>query len=894
MSALPSQFETAHGALVPLNPDESPDRLAQERAEEKINAPRLLKYLNKTLDAIASLDQNDNLKIHNEMTRCVAYYDGRWDGQVRNGVWVDNAPVTGEIQPKDNEYKKQIDKLQMEMCRGRIEYHPEAVNKFSAEMREAAQFAERRIEVNQERIETEPFIQAENMSLLLKTVSYRYTFFDRNAESQEKSVELNVMKHLTQGASATVCRTCDRTSQGGQCPYCGDTETKEISSPQSEGMKTEQETKSAGRVVTVRPDATMVQLDLNARDIQSSSFVRWRLVLRRCDWEAFFPDTTIPSSNESQEARHKAEAQNQPSNSDWAMSSDAGGGDQFEKIEGELVWLDPKVYQRYENKENETLGNGQDLPVGAKLIAQFPSGVCVARIGQKVLDLYPSNKNKCWTMCVYGLREHALHGSGTTALLGPQDTINDENAFIVAHHYYMAAGREFVRSGAIEGGDLPPYNKVGIISNAPDDHDAMSWAYGRSQPAALSADVYGFRSEMKGSLQDAAGTSSLSMQGAADVKALGTATGVEASRDQAVGRMIPNRKLQAWAGCEWIKQALELERENYTAETFLEMAEKADEKGEIEYTERGVRAFFESDVCSDFMIKPVDGSWMPTTPAQEKANAAGFAQAASQLKDNPQMISVIAPAFGQDYSIDEWGAAQRNASMRLEEYARVSEVVSQGGYPPSPEMVQVVMTNTAEWARVNPVMDDHPAMINFYTDWWMSDEGRNADSLLRMVVQSVFALHKQGVIAQAQEIASAAQSAMPAPPPPPPARPSESMSYKDAPEDIKRQMEMAEGYQPSQIAATDTHAETTLGEHAVTLADREHQAQIDTEKRQHEAEIQAGLKDHEAQTQADLITHKAVVEAATRPHETAAQMALKEHSAVVDAATRPPEQPKAT
>lgn len=827
MSTSPANFPHNAGALVPVDRD-SPDQdlLKQERAEEVINAPRLLKYLNKTLDSIASLDQNEQLKNHNEMIRNVAYYDGRWDGQCKNGEWVDNAKVDGEITPSDNEYKKQIDKLQMEMCRSKIGYESEAVNKFSAEMREAAQFAQRRIEVNQDRIETEPFVQAENMSLLLKSVAYRYSFFDHNASSQEKSVELDVVKHLTEGSEATVCRTCGMSArQGMGCPNCGDTETKPVSAPAQQGYKIQSNQKSAGRVVTVRPDATMVQLDLNARDIQSSSFIRWRLVLRRCDWEAMFPNTRIPSGDETEEGRKRSLAQNNPSNSDWSVSSDELGGSQFEKIEGELVWLDPKVYQRYKNKETEQLKGGQTLRAGAALGEQYPEGACVARIGQKILDIYPSNKNKCWVMCVYGLREHALTGSGTTALLGPQDTINDENAFIVAHHYYAAAGREFVRSGALEGGQLPPYNKVGIIEGAPDDRDIVAWAYGRSQPEMLASDVYAFREAMRGSLQDAAGTSSLSLQGAADLKALGTATGVEASRDQAVGRMIPNRKLQAFAGTEWCVQVLELERENYSAETFLEMAGKANEKGEIDYTERGVEAFFNSDVRNDFTIKPTEGSWIPETASQKVAKAAGFAQAAGQVKGDPQMMSIMAPAFGQDYSIDEWGAAQRNASMRLEEYARVSKIVSEGGYPASPEMVEVVLTNIAEWSRPNPQMDNHAAFINFYQDWWLSDEGRNADSLLRLTVESVVGLHKQGTVSLAQE-QSTMQLAAQAP-------------QQVAQEEIAAQQK---AQQHQEMAATEEQGkaeavEQAIGEQMLNERDREHATQQDIAKKAFEVAV---------------------------------------------------------
>lgn len=834
MSAV-SPFPSQAGALAPLNPEESHDQLQEERAEERLNAPILVKFLNKTLDAIGGLDENENLKIHNSMIRNIAYYDGRWDGEVRNGVWHDNESITGEILPKDNDAKKQIDKLQMEMCRSRIGYIVDAVLKHQAAKREAAQFAQLRLNINQERIETEPFIQAENLSLLQKTIAFRYTFFDKNADSQEQSVELQVLRQMKGGSEVSVCRTCGlKTEPDVPCPYCGDTMQKSISAPESEGLDIQQKKVSAGRVVTVRPDATMVQLDLNARDIPSSSFIRWRLVLRRCDWEAMYPDQRIPSSDEfSEAARKQAEAQNTPSNSGWDGTENAGG-DQFEKIEGELVWLDTKVYQRYRNREPETLGKDKILVPGTLLSEQFPDGVCVTRISKKVLDLVPSNKNKCWTMCVYGLREHALHGSGTTALLGPQDIINEANALILANQVYNSVGRDLARSGVIEGGQLPRIDQVAYITDAPPDvSDIGKWAMGKIQPSPLSAEVYAFREAMRGSLQDAAGTSSLSMQGAADLKVLGTATGVEASRDQAVGRMIPNRKLQAHMGREWGRQVLELERENYTAEVFLELAEKGNEKGEVEYTERGVRTFFQSVVRNDFSVKPIEGSWMPTSPAQEQAKASEFGMLTAQMKDAPnaqEMLALLAPKFDIDYSINEFGAAQRAASMRLEEYSRVSDVISQGGYPPSPEMVEVILANCAEWARVDPLMDPHAAFLDFYEDWHLSDEGRNADPLMRMVIRAVVGLHKQGLVAQGQEKVTM-QTATQAP-------------------------QLAATDEAAAQAATEAHEQAekdmikqALGEQVIKEQDREHEADVElnkeTELNRQEAEIALVAKEFE-------------------------------------------------
>lgn len=772
---------------MPVDETEHKEDFASQQRDRRANAPRLLKYLIKTCDSIEALDKDDRIRIRTAQVTATAYYDGRQDGKVVNGNWRDNETIEGEIKPQDNQYKIQIDKLHMEMCRGKVRYESEPAVK-TPESDEANRFLQWRIDTAQDRIETEPFLQAENMSLLLKLVTFRYTHFDPTQPGEAEATVPNVGKVAGKEHRTVVCRTCGRpqakaenppevvnselpregsteteieTAKAAPCEWCGDTESREIVLPPSEGLNVTYEQMPGGQVTTVRPDATMVQLDMNARDIPTSRFLRWRMSLRRCEWEAMFPGRVIPSGERSDEARYAADLQGHASNdTGWGLESEESetseGGSQFEKIEGDFVWLDPVVYQDYRCKEDEVLRGGQVLPKGTSPTSIYQPGMCVVRIGPVVMDLYPSDKDKCWSMCVYGLREHALHGSGTLSLLGPQDTINDLKAYIHANAYYNAAGREFVRPGMFPNG-LPKLNQMAEVANLADDKPIIGYAYDKSTPNPLSGEVYQFFDEQKGSLQEHAGTSSLSMQGAADMRALGTATGVEASRDQAVGRMIPNRKLQAAMGKEWITQVAELERENLTPEMFLPAA-GASEKGEVKFTERGVRAFFKMDVRRDFRIRPAEGSWVPTTPQQQKANAMAFAQIAQQIQ-NPEILSMLAPSFNVEYDVNEWGAAQRAASLRLQEMARISGVITQHGYPPSPEMVEVVLSQLPLWAQVNPELDPHQSMLDFLEDWAISDEGTNADDLLRLTVERVHALHRDGITYQATKANEGAMAA---------------------------------------------------------------------------------------------------------------------------------------
>lgn len=859
--------ELTDASKVVLDRDNPPHEAIREKEDRRKKFPPLLKYLSDTLDTVIGLDKSERERATNQMARCVAYFDGRQDGQVVGGEWRDNEPITGEILAKDNQYFVQVSKLFMEMCRANIELDVIPTDDSDHEMKEAAKFYAHRLQINRTRPKvgiTRSFIQRENISLLLKTTAYRYVYFDPNGDC-EGTVSKPSYKEEVRGEEkrVVVCRTCGvpqserrvsspvdserkgqleakaatevvsdeirlETAKAAPCENCGDIESREIALKPSQGMDIDYEELPAGHVVTRAPDASMVQLSMAARGIDSSKFLRWRLVLMRCDWEEMFLGKKIPSTEQSTEARYAESSEGRSANSSWndiEAGNEERGGSQFEKIGGDIVWLDPSIYRDYWNREDEKLPNGQTLPKDTPLIKDFPDGMCVIRVGKTVLNYVPSNKNKQWMMTVYGTREHALYGSGTNSLLGPQDNINDELSFIKANNLYNAAGREFIRAGAFSNDQLPSIDKVGIVTEDYMGEKIVGGAYDRSSPSGLDAGVYGFLESQRGSLQEHAGTSSLSAQGAADMKALGTATGVEASRDQAVARMIPNLDLKAGIEEEWGYCVGELEKENYPMEMFLSRAGKANEKGEVKFTERGVRAFFSSNIRRDFRVKAKEGSWMPNTPQQDRANAAGFAEAAAKIQ-NPEILSEVANKFGMSLDLDEFGATRRVASLRLKEYARVASVIEEAGFPPSDQLAEVVLAQSPLWAQVNPEMDHHVAFMDVYSDWFSSDEGLNASDLLRMAVQKAHELHRnKGIVHQAQEEAGV-QLAVKAP----------EMAAQEQMVNQQKEQEAAQMTEAEDAAKTEM-IEHEIGQQALKEKDREHASQVKMAEVEHAAMI---------------------------------------------------------
>jgi hypothetical protein len=101
-----------------------------------------------------------------------------------------------------------------------------------------------------------------------------------------------------------------------------------------------------------------------------------------------------------------------------------------------------------------------------------------------------------------------------------------------------------------------------------------------------------------------------------------------------------------------------------------------------------------------------------------------------------------------------------------------------------------------------------------------------------------------------------------APPPPPPKQPFETLSYKDAPEDIRRQMEVAAGMEPSQMGGNPTIDQMMKGH------EQDHKHDIEKAKLALEAE-----KQHNETVKTDFEQDQAVAQ-----HEQAGEKQAFEQS----------------
>lgn len=959
----------APGALAPVDRDHTAEIQAQEQRDiqlrEQQNAPELIDFLKKTIGSIRMQRTADWLQILNAQARCVAYYDDRQYGEAKDGRWQDYQRRPGDVRPIDNQYKIQVDKLLMEIARAFPDIQVTASDPNDTQMVEGAKFAQYRLKTNRKRLLKKKFRLREAHALLLKSMTWRYTFFNKQAENSQ-SVRQPKMGKKTFGQTRSLrsCALCggpmkelgeNGNSDSYKCASCGSNRVKmvEVSAQERDVVEGYEEVKG-GCVETRHIDPCMVRIALSAREsVADSPFLWYTQMINRCVLEAAYPGYHITNTGQLTEAaQYKRDAESAPSNADQggapyrAQNSQdtTEGGNQFEELQFDLFWVDASVYAGRTWRTDQQLRGGRVLKAGQGLETLCSDGACIAATAaNEILDVYPEDKNAKWLFCVYGIREHALHGSGTNALLGPQDTRNDLKAYLIANTYYNAGRREFIRAGAFTGNRLPVMSEAAVVENVPDDKLVHGWAHSMAPGNPLPAQTMDLYQSETGAMTEGAGTFSVDTKGTPFANATKTATGIAAMRDDKVGRMGPNLMLISDMEEEWSYQVLEQEQSNFSPERFLKMANQSvtaeDTDGSITFSAEGVEAFMAMDVRADLDITTIEGSWMPQTPAERQARLEAFGQFAGQVTKEmgadprgQELISMAADIFGIPLKIAGWSTTEHVAAARIRALADTCQVMEKRGLKqPTPENVTQVIASTPD-AMIDNEMDNHALFVSFYKEWWSSDEGQSCSPLLRAVIKAEEILHRKGMVYTAQEMIKdkieseapqmiAAQETAKENAPHPTQKIAESISYKDAPPDIRRQMEAAAGMQPSagepaeddgtaaEVAktqaqlATQQHAHELGTEKAATdtklkLVEQSHAAQVDEAKaqaeHQRELELAAQKHDHETGLKGADMMLKAKDSAESREHERHESAQDRQHETTETASQRTHDAQQAT
>lgn len=778
------------GGLAPVSPDRTPAQEKQERddLQRQLNQTTVFEYLNNTLDAIDLIERAEMLALRRVMVKSSRYYDGKQYGFVdEKAVWHDQNIIPGhDIAIIDNQYKYHIDTALMELTRARTTLEVESADPSDSDLVEAAKVAQSRIDTYRKRLLIPSFVETEGMNLLLKTIAFRYTFWDAEAGRKEK-IPITERKQVGPALSVTACAICahpvdlpenpsdvpDQPLPGWTCPNCGSNRTQQLSAPPVEvPIVTGYRELAAGEPRCVSVDPIQVGVHLGARTLAGSPWLKYKQIIMRCLIEAAHPGRVIPSTGiKALELQYqKAIERGVEGSPDYGTfdSSNGQGGQQFEPIENEQTWLEPYVYAGYTPAVAQDLFNGMRIEAGQPLIELYPNGMYIDRVTRTILDMWPEGKGQKWSASVFGIRPGGFYGSGTASLHDDQDVINMIRSLAVANANANAVPREFVNTDYLEGGRLSnDPNEVIEVTTLPTGATIQNNVYHQASAQGLAAEVYGISEDAKNAMQAKLGTFSTAT-GQPDLKgAMSTATGISILRDNAVGRMGPALWLQTEMDIEQAYQFLELEQAHPNAGRYRAAGGPGQNpRGDLGYTMAGVRRLLITDIRNELIITPTDNSWMPVTRGQRMQNLKEFVP---YLQAPPEIQAEAADVYSINLDIGGWTAEQKEARRRLQLFAAVAtflekqlppgamsqrSVVCDGcgqavdsALPPgSPcpncgdirtetvnPAVEIVLSESG--APLDMLMDNHNAFIDYYKDWYSSDEGSIASPLLKMSVQ---------------------------------------------------------------------------------------------------------------------------------------------------------------
>jgi hypothetical protein len=794
------------GHLLPVKPSISEQ---QEPKQQKRRYVQLKDYLNNVADHAIRLGQSDALKDRRrKVAKMRMMYEGdqiiRWDEERQ--VYI-NKKKAGDALYIDPVLPTFIDIITAQLAKSRSTIVVRARNEEKVDKQQAAKYATELIKDASSQLLNARNTQREiKYSFLLSGEAYRYTYFDKTVEGrgiEKPKFAVKVAKAKNRvwycpdchahGPESELVRTenpdvveeaqdVKPTGDGDEaipvvkqqrCPKCDYPKVdfvggREVELAVADGSDYE----NIGDVNCEFIDPLEMTVIGSKDDIGDALVVIRDRMLPRCVLESIYEDKELPSTGTPSNLKYKESADNRQRESEGA---EYDGGEAFEMLHFQEVWLNPAIYHSYESPVDETLENGEKISAGERVAPSMPSGAYYARIGKVIVDLYEQSIKDCWSHSVNSVTG-SFHGQGEWDLMPQQEQKNEIRSIQVNGLMLDSFRPLMVRNGALNINQIP--NKAGAIIKVNDlgTDKPLSYAVDRVPGGGSIPDAYALDDKIAGGMQQRSGAFAATTD-LPDAKLLGTATGVATLSEHAVGRRAPMLALRAEMEKEQGYQFLEC-RQKYWPEAMYESLDKkvGGDAG---------RWFRQSDIRRDFIVEVVPESFMPQTAAQEAANFNELLAAIVPLSQGDPMVlkqmrKRAIELFGRGVDLDSYQLEKVEAAVRLEKVKQIANyfesesgipVVDEGGQPIA-ELVAAVLkettvgirmphvSNTADvimnpdaslpdqfqFVPVDVLLDNHNEYIEIYTEWMKSSEGRESSLFVRTCVRTLIEKHRDAQI----------------------------------------------------------------------------------------------------------------------------------------------------
>lgn len=723
--------------------------------------------------------------------------------------------------------------------------------------REAARVAQMLLQMDDDQDFTPIRQQREwKWNLLAAGETYRITYFNTNKRGC--GIDKPVFEHQTieGGDTAYHCPLCDSTGsdEAGKCPKCGNPQLDEYKVLGTTiAVNKGSEYQQVGDCDWDAPDALEMTVIGETDEIADALVVLRDRMIPRCVLEDALGISDLPRTDIPDALSYKQLF-------DSKDSASKGDLPAFEPLHYQELWVSPVVVASYKFP-SDTAMHGGKVAKATKAKEMFPNGLYFSRIKKRICEVFPQSIGEVLTHAVNSIGE-SFHGQGEWDLIELQDQATEAKSMKMNSMLLDSTQPMVIRDGYIDTENFE--NKFGLIVPVSQDYpmDAapgnLMW---RIPAGRAPQEAYSLGEEIKGEIQQREGTFS-TQSDAPDVKAMGTATGIAAIQQQALGRRGPALQLYAQMEVEQAYQKLELRQKYWCRKMYDPIAKQIG--GDA------IKWFMDCNIRQDINISVVAGSWMPQTTAEKQDGLKSFLEIAGQIiaaKGDPKLMDdVLRQAnelFGAGIDFGNYETESIEAQLRLDKLRDIAAFIeSQFGeflYAPdgtiSDQAILLAYQHTAQILKVvhvtsdaadifanlplDVMFDTHSEFENAYVDWLKTSEGRAASEFTRTLVRNLADYHVQAETyrqlklkqyanvtqlpdlqanlvendamnsqAQAHAAQAAEQMAATAPPnaepypPHPMQKVSETINYKDAPDAIKRQIEAAAGMQPAYNAVT--------------------------------------------------------------------------------------------
>lgn len=733
------------------------------------------------LTRVQEEDKEEALERVRKYTQALRYYRG-----IQRGFYDENSgdfvPLDWTLEKdgraqaillSDNIFRPQMKALIKEWSRSRTTMRARARGN-SRKSQAAAQFAAGLIELLQDRIQNESFRQQEGRWAVLTGNYFRHTAIVKDNLRSPK-IEVPVLEAVVVNEAHYSCEACELDFPEAEvedvCPNCGG--QLEYSPAFESHLPLASQQVPVGEVTTMLVDPRAVKIPLSTREMKYHSYLLYTQIEELGRLRRLYNSPDLQSSVTSEASSYILATEASSGASDVSNGDYAGNIINKEnRAERHILWLTPDFYFGVVVEDDYSC-EGFTLQGGVPLDEQFPTGICLHVINNKLYFAEVSALADCWAQGTYDELAETPYGDGNDDAILDQNRYNELRAMEMENALFNSFSKTVINPALLDptlienNTEIIPLNQNAHYDPA---NKLEEVAFATIPSNTLSAEVYGLRVSIEQSMRAKTGAHlTMSGENDPDVK---TATGMSILRDSAVATLALALALRSEVDVEWAYQCLEATQKNWV--------EGFHDKLLGDFSSHNAKAFRSCDIRNEISITVQANSWIPRTEEQvrmdflEYLTAGGLPLGFANPEVPLEIRQVAADIYRAPVDLDKVQPDVRIASMRLD---KLIQLASDFPRPQVPEeeleeaeqALQEVAAGLAGQIPVRLYVDEHQVIANEYKRWLKTDEGIEAHRVLQDAVEILIQRHRDAEKELAMEAMMEGQeAAMMAQPPAPP------------------------------------------------------------------------------------------------------------------------------